>query len=167
MTSAAGLDSLLRRHRRGELYFPRKIRNKGTIVLLICIIFIALVVIPSIGGIGYKCYQRTHDFKFVGGEVLQRLIEENTREDDLVVTDEQMAIFRSGRKVDPNLIDTASKRIETGYIREQDLIELGTKPVLVAFWTRRLEVFKNYAEYVNNHYTLVYNQNNRKVFVKE
>jgi 4-amino-4-deoxy-L-arabinose transferase-like glycosyltransferase len=167
MVSAAGLDALLQRYKKGELSFPRKPGNKRAAMLVVGLIFIVLVVIPSIGGIAYRSHQRTHDLKFIGGEVLQKLIEEHTEEGDLVVTDEQMAIFRSGRKADPNLIDTSSKRIETGYINEQDLIELGSKPVLVAFWTRRLEVFKGYSDYVSSHYELVYEQNSRKVFVKK
>ena len=167
IVSAAGLDALFQRYKKGELGFPRKPGNKRAAVLVVCLIFIVLVVIPSIGGIAYKSYLRTHDLKYVGGEVLQKLIEENTAEGDLVVTDEQMAVFRSKRKVDPNLIDTSSKRIETGYIREQNLIELGSSPELVAFWTRRLEVFKGYAEYVSSHYELIYEQNSRKVFIKK
>jgi len=167
MVSAAGLDALLQRYKKGELSFPRKPGNKRAAMLVVFLIFIVLVVIPSIGGIAYKSHQRTHDLKFIGGEMLQKLIEEYTEESDLVVTDEQMAIFRSGRRADPNLVDTASKRIETGYISEQNLIELGTNPVLVAFWTRRLEVFRGYTDYVRSHYELVYEQNSRKVFVKK
>jgi 4-amino-4-deoxy-L-arabinose transferase-like glycosyltransferase len=166
MATAAGLDGLLRRYRRNGFVLFRGFKNSRAILLSFVLIFLFLVVIPSIGGIGYKAYQRTHNMKFIGGKKLQELIEQNTEPDDLVVTDEQIAIFRSGRKVDPNLIDTARKRIETGYLREGYLMDLGSEPKLVAFWTHRLTIFKGYLAYVQNTYSPIYEKGGRKVFLK-
>jgi 4-amino-4-deoxy-L-arabinose transferase-like glycosyltransferase len=167
MLAAYGLRTFIERYRSNELRLLQKMQGKKAAYLAVILIFVIFYVMPSIAGIGYMSYQRTHRDKNMSGAKLVPLIEGHTDSDDLIVTDEQLAIYITGRNTYPDLVETSQKRISTGYLSESDLLDLIPEPVLVAFWRGRISAFEVYARYIDANYKLIYEDKGRKVYIKE
>jgi len=91
------------------------------------------------------------------GEEAVRSISAVTNPDDFVITDEQMIAFRARRRVPPLLCDTSGKRIHSGYLTANQLIEVSRKydaPV-VLLWSGRFAQLPEYVRWVEANYCLV------------
>ena len=139
-------------------------RALGTVSV---VLFILLAVIPNLAGDVYMHREHAGRGAYREEKELVRLIEKLTDHDDLVVSDELMAVFRAGRSTDGRLVDPSAKRIRTGSLQEQALLSLGEEPAMVIFWTGRLRSFQRYHRFVAGHYRLIYQQNKREVYVKK
>ena len=77
-----------------------------------------------------------------------------------------MLLFRAGRVTAPALVDTSWKRIVTGSLTEETLLELGTGPRLVVLRTGRLRRFAGWSALIDRHYEVVYEKDRRVVYAR-
>ncbi len=166
IAAAQGIVSFVNRYRKGELkFFPRK-AQKRRILNLVLLVFILLVVVPSLVGDVYLYYEYAGKGKYEEEKKLVELIKKHTEPDDLVVCDTLIPVFRANRMTYKELVDPSIKRISTGSLVENELLELKEDPKLIAFWTIRLNSFQVYYAYVREHYNLVYKSGMKRVFVR-
>jgi 4-amino-4-deoxy-L-arabinose transferase-like glycosyltransferase len=88
-------------------------------------------------------------------EEVGRLIRDNSRPSDYVVTDQQMDVFLAGRRIPPQLCDTSAVRIKTGYLTDQTAIQASRTARLVIFATGRLDQLPHYVRWVEANYRLI------------
>jgi 4-amino-4-deoxy-L-arabinose transferase-like glycosyltransferase len=84
-----------------------------------------------------------------------RLIQQNTQESDFIVSDEQMHVFLSGRRMPPWLCDSADNRIRSGYLSDEEAIQTSESARMVIFATRRLAMLHKYVRWVEANYDLI------------
>ncbi|WP_445870124.1 ArnT family glycosyltransferase [Candidatus Jordarchaeum sp.] len=96
---------------------------------------------------------------------LLETIRQYTEEQDLIVSDVQIANFLTGRFTDPNLVDTSYKRIKTGNLRDSYLIDKSKNMKMVIFWNRKLELLKGYHEFVNQNFKLIYKNQEKEIYL--
>ncbi|MFW6181997.1 MAG: hypothetical protein ACOC8N_09625 [Spirochaetota bacterium] len=164
------LVSMLRNSRNKAVRLPgggRQEPRAGRRLLALASIslFILLAVIPNLAGNVYMHREHAGRHAYRHEKQLVRLIEEMTGPDDLVVSDELMSLFRTGRTTSGMTVDPSGKRIKTGSLREETLLALGQEPAMVIFWTGRLGSFHRYRRFVSRHYRLVYTRNDREVYL--
>lgn len=103
-----------------------------------------------------------------GGELEYRVAEfirNITSPDEWIISDDQAMIFVAGRNVPPELCDTSFMRISSGYLVDEEMIDLAEayRVKVVVFWTDRIIQLKRFVEYVEANYQLigVYGSNRR------
>jgi hypothetical protein len=76
---------------------------------------------------------------------------------DFVITDKEMIAFRVGRNVPPFLGGMSHKRIDLGFVTDQELIDVTQEYDVAAimFWTPRYKRLTAYLKWVRNNYQLV------------
>jgi 4-amino-4-deoxy-L-arabinose transferase-like glycosyltransferase len=98
-------------------------------------------------------------------EVL-RLIEQNTRPDDRIVTDQQMQAFRSNRLVPASLCDTSIVRIKSDHLTSMEAIHAAQDVRMVIFWTHRLDSLPDFVEWVKSNYTLLKRFGESEIYIR-
>jgi uncharacterized membrane protein len=96
---------------------------------------------------------------------LLETIRQYTGEQELIVSDVQIATFLTRRFTDPNLVDTSYKRIKTGNLQDRYLIDNSKNVKMVIFWTRKLELLKEYYKFVNQNYKLIYKNQEKEIYL--
>jgi uncharacterized membrane protein len=97
--------------------------------------------------------------------LLLEMITQYTGEQDLIVSDVQIATFLTRRFTDPNLVDTSYKRIKTGNLQDRYLIDNSKNVKMVIFWTRKLELLKEYYKSVNQNYKLIFKNQEKEIYL--
>jgi len=95
-----------------------------------------------------------------GGELefkVAGLIRNITSPNEWIISDDQAMVFVAGRNVPPELCDTSFMRISSGYLVDEEVIELAEayRVRVVVFWTGRLIQLKRFVEYVEANYQLI------------
>ncbi len=150
------------------LWAPSLLKRPWILVLvgswLVALILLAALPAP----------ERSHKFRKHWPEVPEieavRLIQEHSQPTDLVVSDQQMQVFRAGRHVPPQLCDTSFVRIKSGYLTDDDAIRASENAQMIIFWTGRLAALPRYATWVESHYRLLpfsEGSDERKIYVRE
>lgn len=103
-------------------------------------------------------------------------LKENTAPGDYVITDAHILALRAERQVPPELTDTSRRRIRTGQLTSEMMIEAVERyhPAAIVFWERKLEpnekldapgdpdfLDPRFAEWVAEHYTLAQSYSER------
>lgn len=83
------------------------------------------------------------------------LIQQHTRADDLVVSDQQMQVFRAARQTPPQLCDTSFARIKSGYLTDAQATSASADSRMIIFWTDRLALLPAYRQWVQAHFRLL------------
>jgi 4-amino-4-deoxy-L-arabinose transferase-like glycosyltransferase len=87
-----------------------------------------------------------------------------TQPHQLVITDSQFIVALAGRSTPPDLVDTSSVRVQSGYLTAQQLITDAAQPQVQAilFYTGRLRLpqLAPFDAWVTTHYRLVRNYGN-------
>ena len=94
------------------------------------------------------------------------MIRTNTKPSDLVVSDQQMQVFRAGRMVPPALCDTSTVRIASGYLPDTDAIAQARGSKMIILWTGRLGQLPRFVEWVESQYSLAGKFGQKKVYLK-
>ncbi len=84
-----------------------------------------------------------------------RFIQENSQPSDLVISDEQMQVFRAGRRIPPEHCENGFVRIKTGYLTNKVAIEASKNAKIIIFSTDRLIQLDEYTKWVESHFRLV------------
>ena len=94
-------------------------------------------------------------------------IRSNSKAADVVVSDQQMQVFRSGRSMPAALCDTSFVRIQCGYLTDDDAIEASRDAKVIIFWTGRLAALKRYEAWVAANYRPIESgdREDRKIYV--
>ncbi len=96
-----------------------------------------------------------------------RAIHRYTHATDYVVSDEQMQVFRAGRRMPPPLCDTSSARIKSGYLTDAQAVAASRPARMVIFWANRLVHLPGYREWVRSHFRLVQKFSDPRGWLKE
>jgi len=136
-------------------FFPR---------LIIVILLIAILFQNIFFNIRYMKKQIRRYYTEEEIFLLER-IRQYTGEQDLIVSDVQIATFLTGRFTDPNLVDTSYKRIKTGNLQDRYLIDNSKNVKIVIFWTLKLELLKEYYKFVNQNYKLIYKNQEKEIYL--
>lgn len=83
------------------------------------------------------------------------LIRQHTEPSDFVVSDQQMQIFRAGRRSPPELCDTSYARIKSGSLTDDKTIRASQRAKIIVFWTNRLAHLPQYRQWVRSRYLLL------------
>lgn len=83
------------------------------------------------------------------------LIRQQTRPGELVVSDQQMQVFRADRPTPPQLCDTSMARARTGYLTGDDAIRASADARMIVLWTDQLTLLPGYRDWVMAHYRLL------------
>ena len=167
IVSSAGIERFIENYKRNEWKLFKNLKNKKRILYLTIGAFIFLMAIPNLSWNVWLLYKRTNSTQFIEEKELMKIITLYTKPDDLLISDIQMATFRAGRLTYPELVDTSNKRISTGSLKENTLMNLQDDPKLVIFWTGRLKRFQNFYRFIFENYRIIYKKNGREIFIKE
>lgn len=101
------------------------------------------------------------------------VIRDLTTTNDFVVTDHPYLTFLAGRKVPPQLVDTAKARIRSRSLTANEAVTLAAEldPAMVVLWSDRLRPLRSFKVWVEDNYRLVkvYNRRNdldRGIYVR-
>jgi hypothetical protein len=87
-----------------------------------------------------------------------------TQPNQLVITDSQFLVALAGRSTPPDLVDTSSVRVQSGYLTARQLMTDAARPQVQAilFYTGRLRLpqLAPFDTWVTTHYRLVRNYGN-------
>jgi len=88
-----------------------------------------------------------------GLERMSQWLAENTREDELVVSDDPISVYLAGRMAPPALCDTSVARIRSGYLRLSQLTgQDAATPVIMLRREGRLSMVIGYARWLKENY---------------
>lgn len=136
---------------------------------------IALLLLVVVSGLNLRdsrSYLRTehgHNMAVTTSSSQQQVIKDlqtYTQPDQLVITDGQFIMALAGRSTTPDLVDTSSVHIQSGYLTAQQLIIDAAQPQVhaILFYTGRLRLpqLASFDAWVTTHYRLVRNYGNGK-----
>jgi 4-amino-4-deoxy-L-arabinose transferase-like glycosyltransferase len=83
---------------------------------------------------------------------VEKLIRQQTRQTDFVVSDEQIQIFLAGRQAPPQLCDTSFSRISAGYLTDEQAIRSSEGARMIIFWNGRLDRLPKYKQWVRSNF---------------
>jgi hypothetical protein len=133
---------------------------------------VALLLIVVVSGLDLRdsrSYLRTeHGHNMAASNGPQQLVIKDlqtyTRPGQLVITDGQFMLALAGRSTPPDLVDTSSVRVQSGYLTAQQLIADASQPQVhaILFYTGRLRLpqLASFDAWVTTHYRLVRNYGN-------
>ncbi|GAF96829.1 unnamed protein product, partial [marine sediment metagenome] len=89
--------------------------------------------------------------------VALQFLESHTPADSVIITDDPMLAFKSGRLIPPALAVPSFRRVEAGELPSSLLIDLTEKvrPSAVLFWERRLSRATEYFDWVSANYCAI------------
>jgi len=130
----------------GELLTQKRGEIIGLLLLVPCALILGFSLDQATQLIWAKTGDSSEDREIV------RLLEANTRPSDFIVSDQQMQVFRAGRRVPPELCDTSLVRIKSGYLTDQQAIDSSRHARVIVFWTRRLAQLPLFCKWVESNY---------------
>lgn len=83
---------------------------------------------------------------------VEKLIRQHTLPEDFVVSDEQIQVFLSGRRLPPQLCDTSFSRIRAGYLTDEQAIQASEGARMIILWNGRLSQLSKYRQWVRSHF---------------
>jgi len=91
------------------------------------------------------------------GQDVLTIIRVYSNETDYIITDSQTLAFIAGRDVPPDLVDTSSMRISSGYLDSNDVIRSTEeyRVKVIAFCTGRLVILGEFLQYVKASFKLI------------
>ncbi len=86
-----------------------------------------------------------------------QFLRSRTSPDSVIITDDPMLAFKSGRLIPPTLAVPSYRRVEAGELPPDLLIDLTREvhPAAILFWERRLKRVAEYADWVSANYCLI------------
>jgi predicted membrane-bound mannosyltransferase len=165
VVSSAGIDQFVINYKsqRGTVF--SRTRDKPGTLYVVMGLFIILTGVPNLFMDVYLYKSRYTGKNFSAERELVAIIAQNTSPQDIVVSDYQMASFRANRFTHPELVDVSTKRVKTGNLKEEVLLELGDSPRMVIFWAGRLKHYKKYYDYVRKNYRGIYQSKGREIYI--
>lgn len=121
------------------------IKNAASIVTVLAVLLILLA--SAFNFINSRSYLRVQHGRALAaaqspGIHVMRDLQSVTQPGQLVITDGQFLAAQADRSTPPELVDTSSVRVETGYLTSQQLIDAAAQPQVhaVLFYTHRLHI---------------------------
>jgi 4-amino-4-deoxy-L-arabinose transferase-like glycosyltransferase len=124
------------------------------------IVGICIIVIYSLAQTlyNYQSVQQTASGKDVQVDLqVVHMLKTVIRPDQLIITDAQFLVAEANRSTPPQLVDTSSVRIQSGYLTSTQLIQIASQPNVhaILFYTGRLQQIAGFEYWVNQHFRLV------------
>jgi 4-amino-4-deoxy-L-arabinose transferase-like glycosyltransferase len=150
----------------------RRLTASSTITTAISLL--AIIVVLTTGLLGVRTYYKMVQANAVSLSTVQQQqvatdLRTATTSDQEVITDSQFIAGLAQRSTPPDLVDTSSVRINSGYISTQQVIDDASQPQVhaVLFYTGRFSGLPGLHDWVKKHFHLVHNYgNNQELWLK-
>jgi hypothetical protein len=145
-----------------RLYLDNSLAIVATCVIIICFV-------PAIIGMYQAAEQTSASTTAQTNSNVAREIAAVTAPNQFILTDAQFLAAEADRNTPPQLVDTSSVRIQSGYLSNAQLIQIASQPRVhtVLFYTNRLRHEQAFHLWVSQHLHLVHNYGNgRELWIK-
>jgi hypothetical protein len=150
---------------------PQIIRATRTWQAATLLALLLIVVVSGLGLRDSRSYLRTEHGRNMAAtsntnpqQQVVKDLQTYTQPNQLVITDSQFLVALAGRSTPPDLVDTSSVRVQSGYLTARQLITDAARPQVQAilFYTGRLRPpqLAPFDTWVTTHYRLVRNYGN-------
>lgn len=141
--------------------------GKSIAIIALCMAIVYFV--PMIGSTYHGVQQQANGVDTQMSLQVVRDLDAVTRPDQLVITDAQFLVAEGNRNTPPQLVDTSFVRIQSGYLSDEQLIEISKQSSVhaVLFYTGRLHQMQGFYHWTSLHFQEIHDYGNgRELWVK-